>query len=238
MFLPQSWATSKDSTDTLKRFVPAVKDFQRVWGELYDQADIGWWAARNGVDAAMRDLQDNPRSPLNPRPAAMTPRAQQEAAFNLRTSFDTQMADALTWNKEHSKAEDKVTFPGDPLYQKLGLAGKPVTRTNLGVIVQRFYPAYDPDFGAVFAAKADGQFRRFLTGYAGTDKYDQYSEFIDQAKKAAGHLRDSDYEASQAVALTQSFRDAATQYASTDAQFLKLYNAHFRYVFGPLEGVR
>lgn len=237
VFLPQSWAADNASTTMLKRFIPALGDLQRVYSEGQSQFNIVRTAGYNAMDAAYRDITDNPRNPADPPRfgvSAQTPNAQILQAAKFRQKLLQDFNAALTYNEANSA--NKFTF-SDPMYQRFGIQGQNVSRTAIGAIVEAYYPAAKASFGAVSAANTEEALRHFRQKYAGTPQYDMYDNFIKYAAKAADYIRSDKYTTKQANDETQKVRDRAIELAEQDPEFYKAYTKHFSYLFGPLEGV-
>lgn len=237
-FLPQSWESSARAKHTVEGFVPAVKELQRIWKEAPEQVSIAFNAGRNSLDTTARWLERRPRGPLDPQPRVGTREALLADAFTMRRQLVDQLRPALDYNARHGDTNDKYRFPDDPSFG--ALAGEVVNRENVGWIVHRWYPAFNPAGAAEFAIARDNQLKGWLLGLKETDpaRYGVYSRFFDSAKKAAGYMGNDEYTTEQAAELTSQFRQAAVILAGENAEFLRRYNLHLRPFFGPVEKLR
>lgn len=237
-FLPQSWDTSAHSVATMKRFIPALGELQRLSKEVPEQITIANNAARNSLDTTARWITGRQRDPLDPTPRVGTKDALLSDAFTMRRNLVDQLRPALDYNARHPDLVDKYRFPDDPAYG--AMAGEVVNRDNIGWLVHRWYPVFDPAGAAKFAIARESEMKGWLIGLRTSDpaRYDVYSRFFAEAKKASGYLADDRYTTEQASELTSQFRQAAIVLAGESADFHKRYNRYLKAAFGPLEALR
>lgn len=234
MFLPQSYATTKNTQHALERFVPVAADLHRVYNETLDQKNILSQSLSNGLD---RIVNHTPRSVLQSRPVAETARAQQDDARIYASQLFNSFQQVLDYNASVGNANEKMTWglgDGIPDY----LRGRPVDKSTLREVVAAKYPAYDPLKAIDYAIGKKTTAARWLAKRAGTPQYEQYKDFYDKAQTAVAHLNRDDYPNEQAAQVQDLFRQRAIEFSKQDAQFYKFYNAMFKSAFGPLEAVR
>ncbi len=230
LFLPQSWESSEERSATLKRFVPIVRDAQRILEEGSEQSRIVNQSRINGLAA----LKDEPTSTLNRRPSTKTEVAQRiEAAQYRRDLFDA-FKDVLDYNDSAPDDDAKYHFGGAAVPEDM--QGEVIDRANIQVLIKKAFPLYDRKNGVAFGMERDDWATEWLRKRKGTPEYEKYAEFYEKAKTAISHLNKDRYPPEQAIQVTSLFRDTAIEYASTDRDFYRWYNKTFKNSgFGPLE---
>jgi hypothetical protein len=237
-FLPQSWATTKDSNKTLTRFIPALSDLQRIMKEAPAQVGVVRQSVVNGVSMANDHLRGIKEGPLDKRPSNKIPDAQRQEAFDLRNKLVETFKPVLDHNGATSDDSAKYHWPAaGPLADQIPpeVRGQAISKESIGLLVHHAYPVYDPAAGAGYAIQKQIQANEYISKLAGTPRYAPYKDFLEKARTAIGHLNSDQYPAVQARQVTAAFRDRAVAFAAQDPSFLKFYNASLRYAFGPLE---
>lgn len=234
MFLPQSYASNKDTVRAVQRFVPLASDLHRIVNESKDQQNIISTSLRNGLDQIVNGSR---ASVLTARPVAETTQAQLDDAHIYRSQLLSSFEKVLDYNASVGSDTDKITWglgPGIPEE----LRGQPISRTTLGQVVHDKYPAYDPLKGADYAIQKKVQAEQWLSKQAGTVNYAAYKDFYEKAQTAIAHLNKDDYPTEQAAQVQDLFRQRAIDFAEKDPAFLKFYKSTFASAFGPLTAVR
>lgn len=237
LFLPQSWSSSTENLDTLHRFVPALKDFDRLNSELSDQGAI----LKTVGDNMLAHFHGEVSTPGKPTPVAESRQAQIEDGFAMQRSWYDAYGKVLDYNAGRSK-DKQLRFPLDAdksaSEQTWGpYAGEPITRDNVNRIIAAKYPAFNPAGGAVTAVERKAELKTYLLKQKGTVYGDYAQQIFDAAAKLETVMSKPSTTAAQASVWTTQIRTASTWLAEHDANFYKLYNRNLRRAFGPLEGV-
>ncbi len=233
LFLPQSWSPSTQNQGLLEKYVPAVKDFNRIFTGANGQA---------GVFSQQADIIN---AELTGHGQSETPFAQLQQAFDLRRKLDNQWGTVIAYNSG-KKAADQIRFSVDPQY---GLfAGQPITRSTVDRMVHAKYGPYDPNAGAATAIKNEGAWQDFLDqrGQGETEYGVELAAFGENVRTLGQKIQDSRYVSPSSSrywspqlleSFSQNLRASALQYAETDPGFADVYRKNFEHVLGPLEAV-
>jgi len=240
MFLPQSWAATKTSNDTLGRFIPAIKDFGRIFsgqngqpGVFFQQASI---------------LGDQLKTAVGEKaPPAETPYAQLADALDTRRKMREFFAVPLAQNKAAGTTGQKIVFPYEQKYG--GQQGQVVSRANIDALIAEQYPAFNPSKGMAIAAADQTAWNKYINTLGQNvpqATVDEHVQFADLVKKVGKKVSDSlglkpgetGYQDPAAIkAAIDELRSYAVEYATSDPAFYKLYPKLFAGVLGPLERV-
>jgi hypothetical protein len=232
MFLPQSWSSSTGNLSTLKRFIPAVNDFSRVWKETQDQASIGKAAG----DDMYRKFEGIPSTYGNPAPVAETANAQLDHAFNMQRNWFDSYANIIDHNgTAASSGAQTVNFPLSPEWGKWG--GEPITKANIRMIINQKYPAYSPTSALDAAVASNQAVKEYVLSTKGTDLHQYVQTFVSTTDKLGQAMSRPNIPVSTVQQFTSSLRQQASYLAERDPAFYKVYNKSFRRVLGPLEVV-
>ncbi len=123
------------------------------------------------------------------------------------------------------------------------LAGQEITRKNLNRLVQRQYPAYDPEGAITFATTTQTAIEDFVRekgaypGHRADPIYPQLSAFVTSVKKFASEVKADNYTPEEQANFTGILRRQAIWLAERDPGFYALYGKAFQRYLGPLERV-
>jgi hypothetical protein len=232
-FMPNSLNSSPQTSSLIERMVPAIKDFKNIYKEGTDQSRIVRQSVLNGYSI----ITGQHTSAIDARPSNKAEATQRTDALGYRNQLNKAFQQVLDYNNSVGTDEEKYHFPNTDDLAKIGLAGAPITKSNIGLIVHQAYPVYDPTAGALFAIKKKAAAELFVRSRATPDLRAKYGDFLSKAETVVSHLNSDEYPVEQAAAIQQTFRDTAIQYASEDPAFYKFYKATFASTFGPLERV-
>lgn len=240
LFLPQSWSPKKASMDLLEEYIPALKDFSRIYKESLETVHI----TRNWANNLYNDtIGNNPATMSNPRNSTLT------AGEDLSAGFD--MYRALQ-EKYKAHIENGDITPVDPEWGKF--AGKKMTNQLLRQMVHAAHPAYTAEGAATYVIANQQNFDDYVDSLRGKPLSD--GKFHGPARLPDGSLaypyvkgfgeavNSLDYDLhhtnnpSQYAKQTESLRAAAMYIAEADPQFYELYPKTFGRILGPLEAVQ
>jgi hypothetical protein len=244
LFLPQAWSSSKDNVAMLKRYLPVVSEFSRIYNETSDQASIVSGMAQN----MWHDLEGIPvLGPVfgknagytfsSPPKSTLTTQAQLDAGFAMQHRFFTNYATVLDYNAQSSNTQ-KINFPTDRVWGDY--AGQPITKATIRSIIHGYYPKFDPN-GAVISAlnktTAWNDYTRHLQATNPT-AYQDVTAFQDNVKNLGKVMASNSSPASDVAALTTLLRQKAASLAEQDSTFFGLYAKTFGKLLGPLERIQ
>lgn len=233
LFLPQQWEGGF-TKENLQRFLPVWNDFGKLLHDVREQGVIGKNAALNLGDRII--TANAPRDPLDPYRPTVTPEAQQRKAYAMRNQAIIAWTPILDYNLHKSSDAEKYTFPDDPRLPT-SVRGKVVNRTTIGELVKVWYPAYNPGAARTYAMEQAEKATAYVDNLDDPVKRQQYGVFVKLADVVRGHLQSGDYDTPTSVAVMTQFRTVAAAASTADPRFYSFYNAHYRWLFGPLEGV-
>lgn len=228
-FLPQSWATSKDTTKTLERFVPAVADLHRLMGEIGNQQQV----VRTSLHNATMRLEGKGGNSLYRLPSNETSSAQIGDALRFRVQLIDAFSDVLDYNDSQSDDNAKYHFgyadniPAD-------IQGMAINRETLSKIVQHAYPAWNPDMGIEIAKSRREAAQTWVNTQHDSPDFERYRDYLAKAQTAIGHMNRDDYPLSQLTTVQQLFRDEADSLVKNNPAFRGVYERTFARYFGPL----
>lgn len=230
VFLPQSWSSSGDNLDTLHRFVPAVKDLQRLRDVVVDQYNV----AHAAFNQMVVDLGDGPSKQL--KVSAESARAQQDDAFELQRQWYAKYADAIEYNERRGKKEAWVFhLPADSPWAKFD--GETVNKNTINHMIAARFPAFDPN-ASKFAAIKDEQITQYRLKHKGTETGEYAATLLEYVQALQNLMNKPGSISNEQVAqYTQKYRDAAIWLAEHEPDFLAFYNKNLRRALGPLTGV-
>jgi hypothetical protein len=224
LFIPQQYNADKNTVQTLKGFIPAATEFQKLYQELTQQAKI--------LNTVTID-QLHPARPgiFLARPVAETDTAQLSDAYAYRRQLKTMAAQYLAPGKsgKYSLANDPKTYGQ--------WAGHKIDITLINELVNQKYPAFTIENPGVYSAQqtaAITEYGQQLQNQGQT----QAAEWITAAQKVGKAIYVNKISIEQEATDTRIMRNYAVRYAETIPGFLTFYNKQFRWQFGPLEGVK
>lgn len=231
LFLPQSWSSSKDNLDKLKQFVPAVKNFGRIYTEITQQSGI----VKNAGVNMWRDLKGIPATYGNPATSTLTKNAQLTEAFNMQREWFVNYQTVLDHNAKTKDPAQKINFPLSAEWGKY--AGEPITKSNIREIIHGYYPEYSPTAAVTIATNNSRAFQQYLLDTKGTPLHDYVQSFATNAHNLAIGMTSNRFSAADVASYTASLRAQAVYIAGQDSAFFRLYSSNFRKILGPLEAV-
>jgi hypothetical protein len=252
LFIPHKWASTDESVDKLRRFLPLMKDFEHVKQSVKDQWYVTQQTAHNiragyvGGDKEMRKLYG---TWANPAVSTAPPSQQLSDAYRFQAQMYKYWQEDLAYNAGSRDPNNKYRFPMEPRYGEY--AGEIIDKQAIRSMVRDKYPEFDPAGATKFMA--DGQqeiydYRLSLNA----DKRGQLSQWIknfaSQSAALATYMNNAEQgkypsgftaaQASQEFARkTQEMRDAALWLSERDPDFVNIYRKHFQRVLGPLEQI-
>lgn len=241
LFLPQSWAPTKTNLDKLQEFIPAVKNFSRLWDELKQQGSVLGAVGEN----MLADLHGLPkRDPLdsnNPgvaqRASTLSPKEQLNEAFAMQNKWFDRYAEFIDGNAHTTKQENKTRFAVDSRWGKW--AGEPITKQAIREIIQTYYPAYSADDVIKIAIDRNAEWKSYLLDTkSNPGLHAAVTDFADNTKRLADAMDRDKFSAQDVRNYTAGLRAEAIKLAEKDPQFYKLYAKNFQKTLGPLEAVR
>lgn len=235
LFLPQAWG-QETTTANLKKFLPIWKDFGQLWQDTTAQAEIGKNAALNAVDYTTSLGAKRPA--LDPYRPTITPQAQQQKAYAMRNQAIVSLAPVLDYNAKQGSDADKVRWPNNPQLPGV-VAGQVVNRTTIGYLVQKWYPAYNPQGSAQYAIAQAAKTDQWLAKIRQQDpaKARDYGVFVKLANTVIDRINAGDYDTQTSAAVMQEFRTVAANASETDPSFYSFYKSTYQWAFGPLEAI-
>lgn len=229
-FMPQSWATHKDSVRTLTRFVPAVNDLHRIMGEINaQQTDV-----RTSVANGFAHLERHGGNALFRLPSGEVKQAQIGDALHFRAELLDAFSKVIDYNDSQGDDNAKYHF-GFSDKIPVELRGQVIDRSTISKIVQHAYPAWDPQVGINMAIKSKADAQTFVNSQHGKPDYERYQTFLTTAETAIGHMNKDDYPVEQLGAVQQAFRTEAADLVARNKKFRKVYDKTFASYFGPLQ---
>lgn len=231
LFLPQSWSSSAGNLDKLKQFIPAVKNFSRLYDEVSQQTGI---LQNTGVNM-WRDLKGIPATYGNPAASTLTPGDQLTEAFNMQREWYTNYQAVIDHNAKTQDPASKVKFPLSAEWGRY--AGEPITKSNIRKIIGGYYPAYNPN-GAIAAATTNSaKFQDYLLDTKDTPLHQYVVDFATNAHNLASGMNSNRFSGQDVANYTAALRAQAAYIAGQDPTFYNLYSSNFRKILGPLEKV-
>lgn len=231
LFLPQSWSSSSDNLAKLKQFIPAVKNFGRLYDELSQQSTI---LQNTGINM-WRDLKGIPATYGNPAKSTLTKSEQLTEAFTMQREWYTNYQAVIDHNAKTQNQDAKIRFPLSAEWGKY--AGEPITKANIRQIIQGYYPEYDPNGAVLHATKNNADFQKYLLDTKGSDLHDYVQGFADNAHRLASGMSSNRFSGQDVANYTAALRAQAIYIAEHDPKFYALYSKSFRKILGPLERV-
>lgn len=245
LFLPQAWSSSKNNLDMLKRYIPLVKDFSRVYSEASDQTSIlsgmaqNMWHTLGGIPALQPLIGKAAGYTFSSPPkSTLTTQAQIDAGFTMQYNFFKNYSSVLDFNTAHTLTADKIKFPTDPVWGDY--AGQPITKTLIRQIVHGYYPAFDPNGAVTNAIKNSEAWNTYTRHIQATDPalYADVKVFTGYVSDLQKTMKSSTLPAADVANLTTALRQKAASIAEKDATFYSLYAKQFGKILGPLERVQ
>lgn len=249
MFLPQSWQSNPDSLAKLQRFIPALKDAQRVWDEAAETGrivvneghnlwrDLDRWFAGRDVPSTLTP------GPNGPASSTLTTEAQQELGYKMYDNLASKWKKYTDYNLHSNDPEDKYRFPLTAKWGSLG--GEPITATNIRRLVSYKYPAFTIEGAIVNATSAKNAWDQYVLDQKGkrweddnSEKASSLREFATAATSLGRDLSDPDADQRDLAVRTQQLRNYAFEAAQQDSRFYALYRSTWQKVLGPLERVK
>jgi hypothetical protein len=235
IFLPQAWSSSKDNLAMLKRFIPAVNDFSRIWEEAQQQQQII-------VSEAHNLTRSDAPTIYNPEQSAQTSDAQLEQAFNMARVWTKAYAKAISHNaKIRDPQKPKITFgdvTGVARSEWGPYADQPITKANISRLIARRFPAYSASKGAEIAVGKAADWQTYVTEDLSRDPELQgyVRQFGKSAESFSQHIDDPGYYTpGKQREITTALRAQALWIAQREPTFYRLYDRTFGRALGPLE---
>lgn len=252
LFIPHKWASTDESVDKLRRFLPIMKDFEHVMQSVKDQAYVMANAAHNiragyvGGDKEMRKLYD---TWANPAVSTAPPSQQLSDAYQFQAQMYKYWQEDLAYNSRSRDPNNKYRFPMEPRYGRY--AGEIIDKQAIRSMVRDKYPAFDPAGATKFMAQGQqeiydyrlqlnegkrGELSQWIKNFAAQSAtLATYMNNAEEGKYPAGITA---MQANEEFARkTQELRDAALWLAERDPDFVNIYRKHFQRVLGPLEQI-
>jgi hypothetical protein len=211
----------------LKGFIPAMREFQNFYNEMFQQGQILKTAGLDQIHPAKSGI-------FFARPVAETSAAQLTDAYAYRRQLSATFAKYVEYNAHHKTGkytlEDKPELFGQ-------WAGATINATLIDELVSQKYPAFTIDNPSVYYAKAAAAITEFSQKMA-TSGHQSVVEWINVAQKVGTSIYRGKVNSTQAATSTKVLRLYAVSYAESIPGFLSFYNSNFRWQYGPLEAVR
>lgn len=240
LFMPQSWAPSAYNQGLLERFIPAMRDFERIYAEGLDQSHI----AHNFAINTYKDMTGQPATISDPRLPVVNQYDDLSQAFKLDLDLN---------NFYHDAIAKGIKIPISPEWGS-EFSGRTMTKQVIREIVAKAHPTYKAEGAAAYVQHTNSVFDTYkasLSGKPGKDgKFHDVPKLPDGTPKLAYVTKFQEMTNSLAYELantnkpgeltkrTEQLRDAAKYLAENDSEFYKLYRTTFLRVLGPLEGVK
>lgn len=228
-FMPQHWATSKDSMKTLERFVPAISDLHRIMGEINAQQSVIRTSVANGIAR----FDGHGGNALFRLPSNEVKTAQIGDALVFKLQLNDAFQNVIDYNDSQGSDEAKYHFGyGDNIPPVV--RGEVINKSTLAILVHQAYPAFDPNKAGEIAKQHAQDARVWVNSRTHDPKFAQYSEYLDAATTASEHMTKDDYPLDQLTAVQALFRSQAADLSRNNPSFRRLYDRTWARYFGPL----
>lgn len=240
LFLPQSWDPAHpDIVAKLKGFIPAVKNFQRLYQEVTQQQSI----MTSTMSNMYQDLKGTTQTfgaggqwnSAGPRQTTLTKSAQLTQAFTMQREWYQNYQAVLDHNAKTQDSTQKIRFEMDPKWGKY--AGEPITKNLIRKIIEGYYPAYSANAAVAAATTTASNFQDYLLNTKGAPLHDYVQSFATNAHNLATGMTSNRFTAQDVINYTAGLRAQAVYIAGQDPAFYKLYAKNFSRLLGPLEKV-
>ena len=228
--------------ETLKKYIPAVKEFSDLF--FNPQGGIGEGevlASIKGVINIGEDIKtkvSGGETLINPRQHANMPEAaQQTAAWAYRNTLIAQLQPYLDHN--YKNPSNKIAWP-DTVKTEVGIAGKSINKNTIGQLVHYKYPKWSNTAASSVAAQQATEANRFIGEIKKRDPQRglNYETFQNAAQKVSDAAAKDSIPEAKMVQVTDVFRKVAIDLAQKDPNFADFYKTHYQRLFGPLEGFK
>lgn len=255
LFLPQNWSANADSLKKLQRFLPVLKDFQRIYNESIDQgkilknAGVNVWRDSQIAPRMYRDLNGIPSKYGNPAKSTLDSYDQMGEAFAMQRNWYASYAKYIDHNSSTRDPAEQYKFPNSAEWGTY--AGKPITKANIRDIIHGYYPAYDPNGAVKIVTERSAEFNDYVDSTkpapgtpADSPKWDRYNyitTFAKKAKELGRAMSDTSSDAptgKEVAQYTDILRQGAIWLSEHDPDFYALYAKNFQRILGPLEKVQ
>jgi hypothetical protein len=233
LFLPQQWVANKGSLAVLQGFVPALKEFQNLYLQGRETLQTSVGQLEMMASHTPSNAQTGPGSVFMPQVVKNeTDVAALHDAYAYRRVLLDYLGKDIQWNAHH---KDKYTVGTDSA--KFGsFAGQPISSTMVNEMVNLKYPQFKISDPAVFYDQQIGQINTYTEQMRAQGRQDVVT-WIDAAAKVAKWIYKGNLGTQASATDTKIIRNYAIQYAERVPGFLKFYNDHFLWQFGPIQAV-
>jgi hypothetical protein len=192
-----------------------------------DQLQIGTNALYDTVGKTMGATRIRP---------TLTPLAQQQYGTREKVKLIDSLQTVLAYNGQQADDANKIKWNSDT-YVPSTLVGQPISKTTIGEVVQQMYPHYDPAKGTAYAQQQARAEAAFISQVTAQDpaKGQAMQQFAHLANQAIGKINRDQFDPSQLAQIQNILHEYARGQATTDPQWLQLYNSFFGYALGPIK---
>lgn len=240
LFIPQQWRSTSENTDVLKRYIPVLKDFERIKENVLAQAYV--------VQAELTNLgraqSGTPNFFANPARSVLAPSEQLHDAFKYQNQLYKEWGEKIADNKKTRDPNKKWIFSED--LDVMGkYAGQEITSAQIKNMVQDRYPGYNSLLGSIKAIENNDRIAEYgaKLNAEGEDKLKVVFEDFNKGVGKFGRLLQDETEAEKkeyqawGEKWTGTFRAQAIYLAKKDPRFYELYKTAYQRILGPLEKV-
>jgi len=240
LFIPQQWRSTSENTDVLKRYVPVLKDFERIKENVLAQA----YVAQAELTNLGRAQSGTPNFFANPARSVLAPSEQLHDAFKYQNQLYKEWGEKIADNKKTRDPNKKWIFSED--LDVMGkYAGQEITSAQIKNMVQDRYPGYNSLLGSIKAIESNDRIAEYgaKLNAEGEDKLKVVFEDFNKGVSKFGRLLQDETEAEKkeyqawGEKWTGTFRAQAIYLAKKDPRFYELYKTAYQRILGPLEKV-
>lgn len=253
LFIPHQWQTNQDTSKNLARFLPVMKDFQRIKESVMDQNAVLLAAAHNikaGYVGGSEEMKNLYGTYANPARSTVAPSQQLSEAYRFQAQLYKYFQDDLAYNAGTRDPAKKLVFPYDnATYGKY--RGEIIDKKALRSMVADKYPAYDPNAAVAFMTQGQEaiyQYRLNLKEQGRGELSTAIRNFASNAAALSTYMVNAEegryptgFTAEQLNAefarKTQEMRQWAFQIIDADPTFWQIYRQNYQRVLGPLTKV-